>query len=336
VYCRSLDLALASARRAIELDPADPAAVTTLAHTLFFRGDYTAGWRLPFWRVKLPWPAVPEPRREWDGSPLPPSICGRTLLVIADLGYGDTLQWARFLPWAAERCPDIALACAPSLADILRPLLPVRDRVYTHWFDAHFAAFICFSELPRLARAEPGPVSPYISPEPTTVAKWRQWLNGLTPPGRRRVGLCWSSAVYQGQGGNDMQHTRRRSISFAQLEQLIGAFPEITFVSLQCGAPARENTIIPGLDVDPPSWAETAGLVAALDLVITVDTSVVHLAGAMSKPTWVMLNYQADWHWGRPDQTTAPWYPTARLFRQPAPGRWDLVIEEIVATLKTD
>jgi Tetratricopeptide repeat len=216
VHQRELDLALASARIAIELDPANPVAITTLAHTLFFHGDYAAAWKLPFWRVQLRWPAVPDAQRLWDGTPLEPGFfMGGTLLVIADLGFGDTLQWSRFLGWAAARCPEIALCCPPSLVEILRPLLPTSAQICRRWFDddaPRFAKFVCFSELPKLARAEPGhpPFAPYIKADPARVVRWRQWLDESARRGSRRVGLCWScSALVPYRSGNFQSAHRR-------------------------------------------------------------------------------------------------------------------------------
>ena len=159
----------------------------------------------------------------------------------------------------------------------------------------------------------------YLQADPALTAAWRATL-----PDGPNVGLAWA-------GNPAHSNDRRRSLPAAVLERIL-AVPDISFVNLQVGPRATEIGLA---DLSPrlTDYAETAALIAALDLVVTVDTSVAHVAGALGKPAWVMLPYAPDWRWllGRDD---TPWYSSLRLFRQPAPGDWDAVITAVIGALE--
>jgi ADP-heptose:LPS heptosyltransferase len=167
---------------------------------------------------------------------------------------------------------------------------------------------------------------PYVAPPPARAAHWQQRL----AHGARRIGLVWA-------GNRENQNDRNRSMAAARLAPLV-ATPGVQWVSLQIGLDDRDRAFLAAhpdvVDVgsELTDFADTAAAMAALDLVIAVDTAAVHLAGALGKPVWVMLPFSPDWRWmlARSD---SPWYPTARLFRQPAPGAWDAVLAQMQAAL---
>jgi hypothetical protein len=171
---------------------------------------------------------------------------------------------------------------------------------------------------------------PYLHADPARIAAWRRKLDAMLPHGVRRIGLAWT-------GRPTHPNDRRRSIPLARLAPLAGPGPA-SFVSLQKPMPSADLPAVaqlPGLadlSAELADFGETAALIANLDLVITVDTAIAHLAGAMARPVWIMLPKASDWRW-LVDRSDSPWYPTARLFRQITPGAWDPVIAAITAAL---
>ena len=242
----------------------------------------------------------------------------------AEQGLGDTIQFARYLPLLAERGAKVVLACAPPLVPLLRTIPGVtvapKDGVlpaYDFWVDQ--------MSLPRLfgTGAETIPAAQgYITADPARVAAWRPVARS-----RARVGIVWA-------GNPAYANDRRRSMPVAALAPIL-AVPGVEWISLQAGPASGAITAwfgIPDLSERLTDFAATAALVATLDLVITVDTSTAHLAGAMGKTAWVMLAHAADWRWmhGRED---SPWYASMRLFRQSAPGDWAGVAQRVAAAV---
>jgi hypothetical protein len=181
--------------------------------------------------------------------------------------------------------------------------------------------------------------APYLSADPAKVARWHERLGPRTRP---RVGLVWSSGVRPDQPELAAANGRR-NLPFDKLKALNGL--PVDFVSLQKGEPAEsefaafdqaawDGPPIANVAADLKDWADTAALIAALDLLVTVDTAMPHLAGAMGRPVWLMNRYDPCWRWLE-TRTDSPWYPTLRLFRQPAMGDWDSLIAEVRAELET-
>ncbi|MBV9861669.1 MAG: glycosyltransferase family protein [Alphaproteobacteria bacterium] len=326
-----LDAAIACAEAALAIDPEFPGAHFGIAEASLLRGDFARGWEEYEWRFRLAGvPALmpPTDRPQWDGAPLGR---GERLLLVADQGYGDVIQFARYIPWAAARCAEIAVACSAELIPVIAQQEGV-GTVFDHWDKKpDFAAYSALSGLPRLAHTvlETIPAqAPYLRADPARAANWADRLGALLPRDYRRIGIVWA-------GRPTHRNDRKRSVElglFAPLARL----PRVALVSLQKGPAQRQIGTYwgraPLLNLGPEirDYADTIAALECLDLVVAVDTSIVHVAGAMGKPVWIMLPYAPDWRWllGRSD---SPWYPTARLFRQSEDRQWPPVMATIAS-----
>jgi lipoprotein NlpI len=298
-------------------------------------GDYERGWEGFEWRRKSRF--VP-PRGDLSGAPwlgdFP--IAGKTILVHAEQGFGDSLQLCRYVPLLA--------ALATVVLEVPRPLLrlfarlPGVTRIVAHGDPLPpFDARIPMMSLPlafRATRATIPAAVPYLTAGPERSAVWRRRLAAL--PGRK-IGLVWAGSPLRGLPRAEAMD-RRRSISLQQYAPLT-AVPGLCLISLQKGEPAAQTRTPPAGMVlhdwseELSDYADTAALVDALDLVISVDTSVAHLAGGLGKPVWVLNRYDQCWRWLR-NRTDSPWYPTARLFQQRSPGDWAGVLRAVADALR--
>jgi tetratricopeptide (TPR) repeat protein len=328
-----LEAALDCADRALRISPSLPGAHFIRAEALLLRGDWAEGWEEYEWRFRVPSAAPLMPstdKPQWNGAPLSDS----TLLLIADQGFGDVIQFARYIPWAAERCASIAIACTAEMRALLAQVAPAA-RPFLGWEDApRYAAFCPLSGLPRLAGTRTGNVPapiPYLRANPARVAHWAERLGGLVPRGFRRVGAIWAGRPSH---GND----RNRSALLADFRPLADV-AGIALIALQKGPKSdqagawygRAPLINLGAEID--DYDDTMAILDNLDLLVTVDTSAAHLAGAMGRPVWIMLPRAPDWRWLL-DRNDTPWYPSARLFRQTSLRRWDEVVQAIATELR--
>ncbi len=326
--------ALALNEAAIATAPDMPEPQLGRATCLLALGDYARGWAANQARWRQPGnPPRPFTAPLWRGG----TIAGRKILIHAEQGLGDTLQFVRFVPRVAELGAKIMLEVQPPLVRLLKTLpgievVPRGAKLKS--FDLHCPmldlAGIFATSLEDLA-----PAAPYVAAQPDWIA-----ARPLpATPGALRVGLVWA-----GKARTEMPHAlamdRRRSLplsTFAPLAPLC-AEGRIALFSLQLGPPAEQlkTTDLPIAEAlaGVTDFAETAGIVAQLDLVIAVDTSTAHLAAAMGKPVWLLSRFDACWRWLHARSDT-PWYPSMTLFRQPGPNDWATPIAEIVARLKT-
>jgi hypothetical protein len=310
-----------------------------LAEILLARGEFGPGWIAYLdYQAGLAgvagrngrenWPRMPAPM--WNGMRLP----GKRILLLGDQGYGDMLQFVRYVPMVAARCGEVVLICDPTLAPLVAAVPGLASCVH-RWEDVPPHTVHCrLSSLPGVFGTDlanmPAGV-PYLHADPVRQGWWRARLDDLLGPTALRVGLVWA-------GRPSHANDRRRSLRLEQLAPLT-AVPGARFVSLQ-PKPGALDAITPAaaglVDLAPEltDFGETAAAVAALDLVVMVDSSVAHLAGALGRPVWVLLPKPADWRWLR-DRTDSPWYPTMRLFRQPEPGAWDAPIAAAASALRT-
>jgi hypothetical protein len=265
--------------------------------------------------------------RFWQGEVL----AGKILLLIAEQGIGDTLQFIRYAKSLADQGARVDLYVRQAhVAGLLRNAHGLSE-VYTGEAAIPAHDYVChLLSLPRLcgthSLADVPAKAPYLSAPSDRRAYWRKRLDAI--PARLRVGLAWA-------GSPTNVDDRNRSCS---LQALAGLFemPDVAWINLQLGVGREElravqTPILDGGD-EQTDYAETAGLMAELDLIVTVDTSIAHAAGALGRPVWIMLQYIADFRWLL-DRADSPWYPSARLFRQPRIGDWSAVATEVKAAL---
>ncbi len=322
------DRAIACLLRALGQNHGHADAHLAMAQNLLAMGDFEPGWMEYEWRNqteagKATMPAMTS--APWNGMRIP----GGRLLLVGDQGYGDTIQFARYIGMAAERCQEVILGCSAEMEPLLARLPGVTQ--YCHrWTDVPGHAAHCrLSSLPYLfgTRLDTIPTpGAYLTADPARVATWRSRLFGGLPPGRPRIGLAWT-------GRPTHPNDRRRSLPLARLLPLAQA-GQASFVSLQKPMPEADRALLhqfPGmtdLAAELTDFGETAAVIQNLDLVITVDTAMGHLAGALGKTAWILIPKAADWRWLQ-DRDDSPWYPSVRLFRQQVPGAWDGVIDNL-------
>ena len=321
------DAASASFDHAIALDPDSADAHFGKSLALLVRGRFQEGWPIYEWRKRRVAPEAfhAQGRPAWSGKE---DIAGKILFIEAEQGLGDTIQFCRYAPMAADLGAQVILTAQAVLVRLLESLDPRIEIVPATIVPAAFDYHIPLLSLPLAFGTEvtniPATV-PYLRAEPEQVARMRSRIGGTG----FKIGICWQGSYIAGT----------RSFAVRQLER-IARLPGARLISLQKGAGIEQLGSLPdGMTVEslggnfPEDFVETAAAMEAMDLIITCDTSVAHLAGALGRPVWVALRYAADWRWllERPD---SPWYPGMRLFRQNALGDWPSVFAEIEAQLE--
>jgi hypothetical protein len=329
------DEAIASIRRALELEPKMASAHFELAESLLLTGQFEEGWKEYEWRFDLPSaPRLlpPNDRPLWDGKPMPDG----TLMLIGDQGFGDTIQFCRYIPEVAKICPNLIIACSNEM----RPIVMQQPGI-TQYFDRWenmptFDAYSPMSGLPRLFGTNltniPAPI-PYVKADPDKVEYWRKHIELLTPRGYRRLGLVWAGRPTH---GNDFN----RSMSLSQLGGL-AQLDGVALLSLQMGPSQAEigryfgKAPLINLGAEIQDFSDTMAILSVIDRLVAVDTGVAHLAGAMGRPVSILVPFAPDWRWLMKRSDT-PWYPTITLHRQDAPGQWDGAIAKMLATVKAE
>ena len=313
--------AIEACEAAIGLRPEFAQAHWNLAIAALLSGDLRRGfmeyeWRKLHARYRGDFPELPG--RRWDGA----DVRGRTILVRAEQGFGDVIQFARYLPLIRDSGGDAVAVCAPPLVPLMRSIPGVRavaasDRLppYDAWVDQISLPGLFGTTLDTIPDTER-----YLSADPARIEDWRVRL-----PTGRKIGIALA--------GNPRHPADRRRSVPTDFGVVLPDISGVSFVNLRHGGSAG----VPGLpDLTPwmTDYAETAALIDNLDLVVTVDTSVAHLAGALGKPAWILLPHAPDWRWmlGRLD---SPWYRSVRLFRQPSPGDWGSVLTRVMEELST-
>jgi Tfp pilus assembly protein PilF len=326
-----LDEAAACYKRAIELNANYVDAYWNQSLLLLLRGDFERGWTEYEWRwqhKKAVSRRFTQPR--WDGRPLE----GKTILLYAEQGFGDTIQFIRYAPMVKSLGATVVVECQKRLAKLLASA-PGIDQLITEGqeypdFDFH-APLLSLPGVFKTVLATIPATVPYLFADPALIAYWREKLSQFSG---FRIGINWHGRV------GDPQSARRDIPleNFLPLAQL----PGVRLISLQKSPPSNMShaSCLPaeiidlGPDVDQTrgAFVDTAAIMMNLDLVITSDTSVPHLAGALGVPVWVALPSIPEWRWLL-DRSDSPWYPTMRLFRQPTAGDWTTVFVEMQSTL---
>lgn len=325
-----LEEAAACCRRAIELQPDYVMGHLNLAIVLLAMGETEAGWPEYEWRLQLPGAAVSSQCQPvWDGSPLD----GRTIMLFLEQGVGDVFHFIRYVPLLRERGARVLVECPSGLAPLLQTANLGIDQLVIRGSELPpFDAAAPLLSVPEILGTAVDTIPcdvPYLQADPTLVENWRdrvQALDGF------KVGIAW-------QGNKKHPEDRWRSIPLAQFEPL-SRVEGVTLISLQkgqggeqvrsCGFPVIDWT--DEMDNAHGPFTDTAAVMKHLDLVVTCDSAVAHLAGALGAQVWTALPTSADWRWFQ-DRDDSPWYPTMRLFRQQDMGNWRELFERIAAAL---
>jgi tetratricopeptide (TPR) repeat protein len=333
-----LDAALAHFQKATTIKPDHVESHVNEAMTLLLTGNLADGWRKYEWRWRLKGVKPFETNKPlWDGS----DLRGKTILLHGEQGLGDCIQFVRYASLIKDRGGRVLVMCPSVLTRLFKTMnaidlvIPDDTKSSPPDYDYHAPMLSLPMLLGTTLDTVPNTV-PYLFAPVDQIAVWADQLRPTTD---LKVGLVWA-------GNSRSNHPsayavdRRRSMQLNQFAKFANT-PGFQFISLQKGEPARQlETPPPGLTVidcmnDVQDFADTAALIANLDLVISVDTSVVHLAGAMGKPVWVLSRFDGCWRWLR-NREDSPWYPTMRIFRQPSAGDWQSVIENVELALKQD
>ena len=320
--------ALASFGKALALDNDFADAHLNQAHALLTLGDFARGFVAYEWRWKV---ATIAPHRRTFRQPLwlgTSPIGRKTILLHAEQGYGDTIHFVRYVKLLARDGANVVLEVAPALKPLMSGIdgaagVLARGEALPP-FDLHCP----LASLPLAMKTEPAAIPadiPYLAAPPERLAKWRARIGALARP---RIALAWSGSAAH---AND----RNRSIALGLLQPL-WSIDGATFVGVQRDLRAHDAPALAGaprlvhVGDELSDFADTAAVLALADLVISVDSAVAHLAGAMGRPLWILVPFSPDWRWmlGRED---SPWYPTAKLFRQPSVGDWASVIARVRA-----
>ena len=329
------DLALEHFEKALLLQPDHALAHLNRSLSNLKFGRFHEGWIEYEWRFRsgsVSSPQIPVPR--WDGAPLK----GKGLLIHTEQGMGDVLQFIRFIPLLKRQGAHVALACQKALQPLLQSFpgidewIPI-DEPTEITFD-YYAPLLSLPALLKIDREEDIPRRvPYVHADPERIERWRDRLQQIES-GKKpfRIGVAW-------QGSQTFRGDRLRSIPlrfFAPIAQL----DNVHLVSLQKGFGTEQIadvanriplTVWEDLD-ETGAFVDTAALMRSLDLVISSDTAIAHLAGALGRPTWIALSTAADWRWHL-DRDDSPWYPSVRLFRQPDLGNWGSIFLEMADKL---
>jgi len=319
-------------RAALRLDANHAAAHLELGHALLLQGQFQRGWIEYEWRFHLEStraliPAFPKP--QWNGNAL---ADGRILLV-GDQGYGDTIQFGRYIPLVRKRCAEVFVGCSPELASLIATIEGVSRCFVRLEHIPPFDAYRALSSLPGLFGTDLATIPsavPYLRSDPEMIRGWAERLGSILGRSKLRVGIVWA-------GRPSHPNDRQRSMRCADFLSL-ASVSDVALISLQKEVPADDRMALARADVLDLSsaltdFAQLGGVVENLDLVVTVDTSTAHLTGALGKPVWILLPWAPDWRWML-DREDSPWYPTARLFRQAERGRWKPVIERVTEELR--
>jgi tetratricopeptide (TPR) repeat protein len=327
---RRVEEALITFRKVIALNPGHADAHNNLSHGLLLNGDFAEGWEEYEWRWKSnKFPSLQRNFSQplWNGQ----NIAGQRILIHAEQGLGDSIQFLRYVPLVARLGAHVILECKPELLSLVKEIDGPHEVIAFGQPLPDFQWQVPMLSLPRAFKTTRDSIPatiPYLHADPALVDAWRKKLGPSN--GTLRVGLSWA--------GNPTQAIDQfRSLHLNQLSSLSDV-KSVTFHSLQKGYAVEQiKSAPPGFNLIDHSdelsdFSQTAALMMNLDLILSTCTSVPHLAGALGRPVWIMLPFNCDWRWGVSGEST-PWYPTMRLLRQEQFGSWDATIEKLADEL---
>ncbi|HVT87896.1 MAG TPA: tetratricopeptide repeat protein [Tepidisphaeraceae bacterium] len=325
-----LDEAIAAYDKALSIKPDFASAHWNRGLTLLLAERFLEGWKEYEWRFRLAGrKSMPFVGPAWNGSM--ESLAGKTLMIGSEQGFGDAIQFARYIPIVAKHAARVVLVCQPELR-ILMKSVPGLSHVMSPGdsipkYDTHAALMSMGRLLGTTIDSIPADV-PYLTADPMKRQAWRERLDQMGKT--KKIGIVWG-------GRPTNANERHRAIDLAEFQPLVDV-PGVTLISLQKGPPAEQIKTLSWKDrlVDWTSqiidFSDTAALLAELDLLITVETAVAHLGGALAKPVWTLIPSFPDWRWLR-DRSDSPWYSTMKLFRQSERGQWGPVIQKVANSL---
>jgi len=312
-------------KKALSVEPDFAGAHENLALTLFHLKEFEAGWIEYDWRWKntanrLTKPILNKPI--WNGG----QLAGKTLLLHCEQGFGDAIQFVRYAGLIEKSGGKIFLACQPELLDLLKDA-PGIDEAYI--FGSRIPSYDFHAPLLSL----PG-INEYLETEPKAINSYlkvsAKRAKHRSPSKNLKIGICWAGRP---RHLHDPYRNRRCPI---KLFEILAQLPNVCFYSLQYNPDLSTDLTNITLIKNFPTiltFQDTAEAISKVDLVVSIDTAVIHLTGAMGKPGIVLLNYASDWRWGK-GFGTAPWYPSIQMFRQEVPGNWDTVFDQVSTFIK--
>ena len=316
--------------QAIDIQPDYAQAHFNLGMTLLQTGDYERGWTEYDWRWKTgQFTPFQCPHPQWDGSHIP----DKTLLLHTEQGAGDAIQFARYIPMAAERCQKIIMVCKDDLLPLFSTIPGIAQLRGTGQINvSDFDIYLPLMSLPRVLKTTLDTIPAEVPYLDQGAIKRRKDITALAllPSPSPKIGIAWA-------GSPTHKNDHHRSCPLEAFLPLL-RLPRLSFYSFQKGDKVKEITQLPGdvqvhdLDAQMQDYGDTAVLLDQLDLLISVDTSVVHLAGALGKPVWTLVSHIPDWRWLLHGSDT-PWYPSMRLFRQTSTDDWAGVMEQVAEAL---
>jgi tetratricopeptide (TPR) repeat protein len=318
-----LDEAFAAYQKALYIKPdiADAHLNTSLIHLI--KGNFEKGWKEFEWRWRTK-EFIPQqrnfPQPLWDGS----DIEGKTILLYAEQGFGDTIQFVRYAPFVAQRNAKVIIECLNDVKSLVQTVDGVSHVVVRGEPLPEFDLQCPLLRLPFVFNTtkETIPVQiPYLFIAPESVQRWKELIQH--DDSKLKIGIAWS-------GNPKHINDRNRSFSLDTFVPL-SKVEDIAFYSLQKANNLSSSMNLIDYTDEFHDFSDTGALIENLDLIVSVDTAVVHLAGSLGKPVWVLLPYVPDWRWML-NRDDSPWYPTMRLFRQPSPGDW----KSVIATLSEE
>lgn len=328
-----VDEAIHAYERSIELRAEFAPAHVNLGMVQLLLGDFESGWTELEWRWERP--ELRKTREQlpgirWDGSPLN----GKRILLHTELGVSDALQFCRYAPLLARQGATVVLQCQPELVRLLRSVDGVTDVVASDIPPPPVELHCPLMSLPLMLRTNLSNIPadiPYLAPDSRDLASWKTRIASLGDPTGLKIGIA-------GYGSKDPPPGGSRPLPLDAIIHALGAGQRVTWFALQREDGAALSAIEPADRIvdwtaDLMDFADTAALIGHLDLIVTHDSPIAHLAAAMRKPVWLLLPKVSDWRWML-NRTDSPWYPTIRIFRQRSTDTWDEPLQEITQLLR--
>jgi tetratricopeptide (TPR) repeat protein len=328
---KQMQAALESYDRAIALKPDYAEAHANKALCLLSLGDFDEGWRHYEWRKQKDEPVGSRiyPQPVWLGRE---DIAGKTLFIHWEQGLGDTVQFCRYVKLAEARGARVVISVQNSLMRLLQQLCPTVEIIGSALTPLDFDYHVPLLSMPLAFKTDQNNIPaqvPYLRAEPDRIERWK----GRISQDGFKIGIAWQGRQGKVDIGRSFPVTNFTAISRLPNVRLISLQKNIGVEQLSDLPPGMKvETLGDDFDAGPDAFIETAAVMESLDLIITSDTSIAHLAGALGRPTWVALKHVPDWRW-QLERTDSPWYPTIRLFRQTSRDNWSSVFADMETQL---